>query len=83
MPDDLKGTTARPTGGEASLRGHLKNEGGGDEGGGSSAYVPEDKTKDKQLLAAYALLRGEPVDGFVTKTKADAAPAKESQPSAN
>ena len=81
VPEDLKGTTARPTGGEASLRGHLKNEGGGDEGGGSSAYVPEDKAKDKQLIAAMALLRGQPIDAFVTKSKAEAPAA--ATPSAN
>ena len=81
VPDDLKGTTARATGGEASLSGHLKNENGGDEGGGSSAYVPEDKAKDKQLIAALALLHGEAIDSFVTKTKAEATPAD--APSAN
>ena len=75
VPDELKGTTARPTGGEASLKGHLKNEGGGDEGGGSSAYVPEDKSKDKQLIAAVALLEGKPIDAYVTKVKAEAKPA--------
>ena len=46
------------TEGEASLKGHLTNEGGGDEGGGSSAYVPEDKTKDVQLKAAIDFLNG-------------------------
>ena len=40
------------------LFGFLTNEGGGDEGGGSSAYVPEDKTKDLQLKAAIDLLNG-------------------------
>jgi carboxyl-terminal processing protease len=40
------------------LRGHLNNEAGGEEGGGSSAYVPEDKTKDVQLKAALDLLHG-------------------------
>ena len=75
VPDELKGTTARTTGGEASLKGHLKNEGGGDEGGGSSAYVPEDKSKDKQLIAAVALLEGKPIDAYVTKVKAEAKPA--------
>ena len=46
------------TEGEANLRGHITNEAGGDEGGGSSAYVPEDRTKDVQLKAAIDLLHG-------------------------
>ena len=53
IPDELKGKDE--TKGEAGLRGHLKN---GDEKGGSSAYVPPDPAKDKQLIAAYDLLRG-------------------------
>ena len=54
-----------PTSGQECLdrrrsrpQGHLTNEGGGDEGGGSSAYVPEDKTKDVQLKAAIDFLHG-------------------------
>ncbi|MET0428370.1 MAG: S41 family peptidase [Microvirga sp.] len=54
IPDELKGKDE--TKGEAGLRGHLKNEG---ERGGSSAYVPPDPTKDKQLTAAYEFLHGE------------------------
>jgi len=57
LPPDLQGKDTS-TKGESSLRGHLTNEGGGDEGGGSSAYVPEDKTKDNQLKAALDLLHG-------------------------
>jgi carboxyl-terminal processing protease len=53
VPDELKGKDE--TKGEAGLRGHLKN---GEEKGGSSAYVPPDPAKDKQLLAAYDYLRG-------------------------
>jgi carboxyl-terminal processing protease len=53
IPDELKGKDE--TKGEAGLRGHLKN---GEERGGSSAYVPPDPTKDKQLAAAYEYLRG-------------------------
>ena len=53
VPDDLKGKDE--TKGEAGLRGHLKN---GEEKGGSSAYVPPDATKDKQLIAAYDFLHG-------------------------
>ena len=46
--------------GEASLRGHLKNEGEPDdaEEAGSSSYVPDDKAKDTQLSYALELLRG-------------------------
>jgi carboxyl-terminal processing protease len=57
LPPDLQGKDTS-TKGEASLRGHLTNEGGGEEGGGSSAYVPEDKSKDVQLKAAMDLLHG-------------------------
>ena len=56
IPDELKGKDE--TKGEAGLRGHLQNGGEQDERGGSSAYVPPDPTKDKQLLAAYDLLHG-------------------------
>jgi carboxyl-terminal processing protease len=54
IPDELKGKDE--TKGEAGLRGHLKND--KDERGGSSAYVPQDPAKDKQLTAAYEYLRG-------------------------
>lgn len=54
VPDELKGKDE--TKGEAGLRGHLKNQ--GEEKGGSSAYVPTDPAKDKQLIAAYEQLRG-------------------------
>jgi len=57
LPPELKSKDVS-TEGEAGLRGHLSNEGGGEEGGGSSAYVPEDKTKDMQLKAAIDLLNG-------------------------
>ena len=57
LPPELVGKNVS-TEGEASLRGHLANEAGGDEGGGSSAYVPEDKAKDVQLKAAVDLLHG-------------------------
>ncbi|MBL8907051.1 MAG: S41 family peptidase [Rhizobiales bacterium] len=57
LPPELQGKDTS-TQGEASLRGHLNNEAGGEEGGGSSAYVPEDKTKDLQLKAALDLLHG-------------------------
>jgi carboxyl-terminal processing protease len=54
IPDELKGKDE--TKGEASLRGHLKNS-DKDEKGGSSAYVPPDPAKDKQLIAAFDHLR--------------------------
>jgi carboxyl-terminal processing protease len=57
LPPELQGKNVS-TEGEAGLRGHLSNEAGGDEGGGSSAYVPEDRTKDMQLKAAIDLLNG-------------------------
>ncbi len=53
IPDELKGKDE--TKGEAGLRGHLKNT---EEKGGSSAYVPPDPAKDKQLIAAFDYLRG-------------------------
>jgi carboxyl-terminal processing protease len=57
LPPELKGKDVS-TEGEASLRGHLQNDTGGEEGGGSSAYVPEDKTKDLQIKAAVDHLHG-------------------------
>jgi carboxyl-terminal processing protease len=56
VPDELKGKDE--TKGEAGLRGHLKNSGEKEERGGSSAYVPPDPTKDKQLSAAVEFLHG-------------------------
>ncbi len=55
VPDELKGKDE--TKGEAGLRGHLRSN-DKDEKSGSSAYVPPDPTKDKQLIAAFDLLRG-------------------------
>jgi len=72
VPEDQKTTTARSTGGEASLRGHLKNEADEQEGGGSSAFVPKEKEKDKQLIAALDLLRGKPIDQYVSKPSVEA-----------
>jgi carboxyl-terminal processing protease len=57
LPPELQGKDVS-TKGEANLQGHLSNEAGGDEGGGSSAYVPEDKAKDVQLKAAIDFLHG-------------------------
>jgi predicted CoA-binding protein len=54
VPDELKGKD--DTKGEASLKGHLKN--GEEEKSGSQAYVPPDPKNDKQLKAAFEMLRG-------------------------
>ncbi|GJE73473.1 MULTISPECIES: S41 family peptidase [Methylorubrum] len=55
VPDDLKGKDE--TKGEAGLKGHLKQK-DTEERGGSSAYIPPDPAKDKQLIAAVDFLHG-------------------------
>jgi len=71
VPDDIK-AIEKPRG-EAALRGHLKNTGENDaQDSGSSAYVPEDKSKDKQLIYALNMLRG------IEQAKTD--PAKPTDP---
>jgi carboxyl-terminal processing protease len=57
LPPELKDKIT-DTKGEASLKGHLTNEGGGDEGTGSQAYVPPEAKDDKQLQEAIGLLDG-------------------------
>jgi carboxyl-terminal processing protease len=57
LPPELQGTDTS-THGEASLRAHLQNQAEGEEGGGSSAYIPDDKSKDLQLKAAIDVLHG-------------------------
>ena len=57
LPPELEGKNVS-TEGEANLPGHLNSEGDGEEGGGSSAYVPEDRTKDVQIKAAIDFLHG-------------------------
>ncbi len=60
IPAELKGRDE--TKGEAGLRGHLSNttvKDGKEERGGSSAYIPPDTKKDKQLYAALEVLRGQ------------------------
>src|SRR5262252_6059658 len=54
VPDELK--ASMDTKGEASLRGHLKAEGG--EESGSQSYVPPDEKDDRALKEALDLLRG-------------------------
>jgi carboxyl-terminal processing protease len=56
LPEELKGKV-EPRG-EASLKGHLKTQEGGDEQTGSPAYIPPDPKNDKQLIMALELLRG-------------------------
>jgi carboxyl-terminal processing protease len=55
VPDELKART--DTKGEASLRGHLKNSDGKEEGG-SQSYVPPDPKDDKAIKMGLDLLRG-------------------------
>ncbi len=78
LPPELQGKNVS-TEGEASLKGHLTNEGGGDEGGGSSAYVPEDKTKDVQLKAAIDFLNGVKVVSNVKPADTKPAGTKETK----
>lgn len=60
LPDELKGRDTTP--GESELQGHIKGAEEGDEGSGSSAYVPPEAKDDIQLNYALALLRGEKTD---------------------
>jgi carboxyl-terminal processing protease len=55
IPEEIKGKDE--TKGEAGLRGHLGAQ-DKQERSGSSSYVPTDTAKDKQLNAAFDLLRG-------------------------
>ena len=73
LPPELLGKNVS-TEGEQALSGHLANPGGGSEGGGSSAYVPEDKTKDVQLKAAIDFLHGIKVVSNVVPPKPAEAP---------
>jgi carboxyl-terminal processing protease len=57
LPEELQQRKVTPKG-EASLPGHLKNEGVSREESGSSGYVPKEREKDKQLLFAIDLLHG-------------------------
>ena len=78
LPPELLGKNVS-TEGEVALPGHLVNPNGGDEGGGSAAYVPEDRTKDVQLKAAVDFLHGEKVvTNVVPPAVKPADPAKQS-----
>jgi carboxyl-terminal processing protease len=76
IPAELKDKLAENKG-EAALKGHLKAGDGKDEQSGSAAYVPNDATKDTQLIAALDLLRG------VKKDAAAAAPPATEAPKPN
>ncbi len=85
LPEELKGKAPKPRG-EANLRGHLKNEKAKDkkkEESGSSAYVPADKTKDKQLQYAFNLLRGIKVNENKTEAAPSAVEKKDEKATSN
>jgi carboxyl-terminal processing protease len=69
------------TKGEASLRGHLKND--GDEKTGSQSYVPPDAKDDKALRMAADLLHGVKVNASAPATGDKAAIDKPSNEKAN
>ena len=61
LPPDLADQAAKMPHGEASLKGHLTQD-GKPEMKGSSAYVPPDPKDDKQLNYALDLLSGKQVN---------------------
>jgi len=73
LPPELKDKVT-DTKGEASLKGHLTNEGGGDEGTGSQAYVPPEAKDDKQLQQAIGLLDGKQANSAFPPNPATAVP---------
>jgi carboxyl-terminal processing protease len=60
LPDELKGRDV--TRGESDLKGHIKGVEEGDQGSGSSAYVPPEAKDDIQLNYALDLMRGTKTD---------------------
>ncbi len=79
LPPELKGKAAEKPRGEASLRGHLRNEKtkDGKEVSGSSAYVPKEPEKDAQLQAALTLVRtGQAPPAPAAASESDAAADK-------
>ncbi len=78
VPDDMKAQSMLDRG-EASLRGHLKNDGIKTEMKGSSSYVPKDKAKDIQLKEAIAFLHGEKVEATPLPGSKDAVQSTTSQ----
>ena len=79
VPDELKSRT--DTKGEASLRGHLKND--GDEKTGSQSYVPPDPKNDKALKMADDLLHGVKVNPTAPVTGDNASVEKAPNKEAN
>jgi len=62
-PEDIKKREKLSPRGEANLRGHLNSEGTvGEEESGSSAFVPKEAEKDRQLQYAIAYLLGRKTD---------------------
>src|SRR6185312_3484254 len=62
LPEELRSAAAEATRGESSLPGHIRGEREGEDGSGSSSYVPPEPEDDIQLNFAYDLLRGERSD---------------------
>ncbi len=82
LPPEMKAQmTAFAPKGEASLRGHLKND-SAPEAKGSVSYVPKEKEKDVQLKAAIDLLHGKKPE-TVKKVENAAAPATPAVPVPN
>src|SRR6201982_2567643 len=79
VPEELKSRT--DVKGEASLRGHLKND--GDEKTGSQSYVPPDAKDDKALKMGADLLHGVKVTASAAGTTDKAAIDKPSNKEAN
>jgi carboxyl-terminal processing protease len=70
LPPELQSKGPQRTPSEASLRGHLKNDGKDvKESTGSSSYVPKEAEKDTQLQYALKMLRGEPLPPAVQRTE--------------
>jgi carboxyl-terminal processing protease len=76
LPEELQAKKVSSKG-EASLPGHLKNEGSPGEETGSSGYVPKEREKDKQLLYGIDLLHGVKVSDKKADKPTPAAPATE------
>ena len=82
LPPEMKAQmTAFAPKGEASLRGHLKND-SAPEATGSVSYVPKEKEKDVQLKAAIDLLHGKKIE-TVKKVENAAVPAVPAVPVPN
>ena len=72
LPPELAALVKKQKTGEASLKGHLQNEGkkgAKKEESGSSAFVPRDRKLDKQFHAAVDLLHGLKVAAVIEKYK--------------